>query len=79
MSAQNFLESAQNLILECKTKKKALFHVFGTICQRFFSSYIPCFMAILVHNSAQNYIKQNSDRAKEFTFRMSGLVHIDQA
>ena len=28
-------------------------------------------MAIFVHNSAQNYIKQNSDRAKDFTFRMS--------
>ena len=30
-------------------------------------------MAILVHYSAQNYIKQNSDRAKDFTFRMFGL------
>ena len=28
-------------------------------------------MAILVHYPAQNYIKKNSDRPKEFTFRMS--------
>ena len=28
-------------------------------------------MAILVHNSAQNYNKLNSDRTKEFNFRMS--------
>ena len=30
-------------------------------------------MAILVHNSAQNKMKQNSDRTKRFTFRMSAF------
>ena len=29
-------------------------------------------MPILDHNSAQNMMKLNSDRAKEFTFRRSG-------
>ena len=34
-------------------------------------------MAILVHNPGQNYIKQISDSAKEFTFRICG-VHTDK-
>ena len=29
-------------------------------------------MTILVYYSAENYIRQNVDRAKEFTVRMSG-------
>ena len=35
-------------------------------------------MAILAHNSAQNYIKQNSVRTKEFTLRMSApRIYLD--
>ena len=34
------------------------------------------FIAILVHNSAQNYIRRNSVRAKQFTFRRSVVYHL---
>ena len=55
---------------KAKLAKQALFHIFGTLW-RFCLQIFYVFKAILVHNSAQNCIKLNSDRAKEFTLRMS--------
>ena len=68
MSAQNFLESAQNFDLERKNCKP------GTYLRRVLILFYICgFMVLLVHNYAQNYIKQNSDCEKEFPFRMSAV------
>ena len=36
-----------------------------------FLKIIFAFKAVSAHNSAQNFIKPDSDRTKEFTFRMS--------
>ena len=58
------------LILERETGKTGPFSYFWYNLTKLKKIFLV-FMAILVHNSAQNYIKQNSDRAKEFTFRMS--------
>ena len=52
--------------------KTGTFSYFWYNLTKFFKIFLVV-MAILVHNSARNYIKQNSDRAKEFTFRMSAL------
>ena len=57
-------------ILECKTGKTGTFSYFGFNLTKFFQ-ILYVFMATLVHNFAQNYIKLNSDGAKKFTFRVS--------
>ena len=50
--------------------KQALLHNFSQNFTKFFQIFYV-FIAISAHNSAQNFIKLNSDRAKEFTLRMS--------
>ena len=75
MSAQNFLESAQNFDFETQNWQNSHFLFCWYNLTKFFVKYSLFFMAILVHNSAQNQVRLNSDRTKEFTFRMSaGLV-----
>ena len=59
------------LTLNAEFAKQALCHIVSTIWQSF--SNLTCFfIAISAHNHAQKFIKQNSDRAKKFTFRMNG-------
>ena len=49
-----------------KLAKQALFHILAQLYLVF------CWCAISAHNSAQNFIKVNSDHAKKITFRRSG-------
>ena len=50
--------------------KQALFYIILAQLDKAFSNLFG-FKAISAHNSAQNFIKLNSDSAKEFTFRTS--------
>ena len=51
------------LLLNANLAKQALFPIFGTL----FFQILYVFLIISVHNSAQNFIKVNSDRAKKIT------------
>ena len=67
---QNFLEYAQNLNFWTQNLKIRRFFIFWQNLTKFIQ--IICdFIAILDHNSAENFIKLNSTRAKLFTFRRS--------
>ena len=50
---------AKFIFWKAKLSKQTPFHIFGTFFQVYY-----VFMTILLHNSAQNYIKQNFDRPK---------------
>ena len=50
--------------LNAKLAKQALFHIFGTIFQ-----ILQVFIAVFVHNFAQNLFKLNSDRAKKISYK----------
>ena len=70
MSAQNIIETAQNFDFG-KTGQTGTLSCFLVEFYYIFKNISHFFMAILVHNSTQSYITQNSDHAKQFTFRMS--------
>ena len=59
------------LTFECGTCKTGTFSYFLHILTKFFEM-LYVFIAISVHNSVQNVVKLNSDRAKKITFRRSG-------
>ena len=73
MFAKNSLKSAQNFnfLMQNLQKQAFCFFIFLAIFDKVFSNLYG-FMPILDHISAQNMMMQNSDRAKEFTFRRSG-------
>ena len=64
-----FYNLCKTLTLERNLAKQAFF-IFLVQFDNVLSNLL-CFIAILVHNSAQNYIRQNSVSAKQFTFRRS--------
>ena len=63
---------AKYKLLNAELAKQALYHIFGTIGLGFFQ-ILQVFIAIFVHNSAQNLIKLNFDRAKKITFKRSAV------
>ena len=65
-----FYNLRKTLTLERKTGKTGTFFIFLVQFDKGLSN-LQCFIALLVHNSAQNYIRQNSLRAKQFSFRRS--------
>ena len=71
MSAPNFLKSAPKFTVWTQYLQNRHFFIFLAKFYYFFFKFHMFVIAILVHNSAQHYIKLNSDAAKEFTFRMS--------
>ena len=67
---RNFFKNLRYILSwEHKTGQTGTFYIFFIEFDYFF--YFNFVMAILVHNFAQNYIKQNSDHTKEFTSRRS--------
>ena len=78
MSAQNFLESVQNFDFGTQNWQTRHFFIFLVQFDKVFFFKYAWFMAIFVHTLAQNYIKKNSDRTKEFTFKMSVCYHRGQ-
>ena len=71
MSAQNFLESAKKFNFKRKTNKISTFLYFWQNKTKSFSNCYIFFMDISAHNSVQNVIKLNCDRAK---YLVGGLV-----
>ena len=56
------------LNFECKSCKTGTFSYFWYNFTKFFQ-ILNVLLAISPHNSAQNFMKENSDRAKKITFR----------
>ena len=73
MDVQNFLEFAQNLNFVTKNFQNRHFSNFWYKLTKFFK-YSMFFIAILVNNFAQNYIRLNSDRPKK-NYLLEGLGH----
>ena len=64
-------------LLNSKLAKLAfsLFIFFAPFYKVFFKNLVYVFKAVPAHNPALNFINLNSDRAKEFTFRMSAFLN----
>ena len=62
-------------LLNAELATQVLFHICGTFEQSFFFLIYHVFIAISYHNSAQKFIKLNSDSPKKYTFRRSDDPH----